>query len=596
MFQRDPEPLVSLLPVEALLMRIGTVIPPPELFRDVGDAAADDAPEAFHDPPVPRRVRIQAAGICEGSLVGTLPGQRFQRRIVQLPEIRPLPLCMEKSQLHRAVGQGSEIRTADLKNTFFLQTESVLQEMSAGAAAEGLQPGHTAGKQRSVQLRRSLPGQSAAVVKPGCSSDEPLRGLPSFRIGAVSRQQRRRAVQHLRGCVLPVGKSGPHLHKLLRQEPPGLKLRPELRLSLPETLREIRKHCPEPCQDPRGPHGLSAPVHSRAGKPEPFLRLRHDTVQVKALDPEILFRRGGETDLQGCQRLLLPVCQDASLLLQLRDQSVIHAEEQEGAHLRETGAGDVAHRDPVRIGRDLPYFDFCESCFQDPPHVVFSEFFVPEKRLHLCQDPHRLRVDAFIFPDPFGIARFQEALFKFFQGILRTGLFHQSAEAGADRSDRSLSLMEHRAQRFQKPDSLSPEGVQLLQTDPVQVSREILPCRGQLSIAPDPAAFHVGSTDRDLVLRVRDQAALQEAQEAPGGIPVRHTFQRCPEHLRQRVRGHGKAAVGIKGDPLPQEFMPELRLAVFKIRGDHCDLTVAETFRLHEAEDLRRSGCRLPGR
>ena len=66
-----------------------------------------------------------------------------------------------------------------------------------------------------------------------------------------------------------------------------------------------------------------------------------------------------------------------------------------------------------------------------------------------------------------------------------------------------------------------------------------------------------------------------------------HSSAARAEHLRQRVRSYRQAPVGIERDALTQEFVPELRLVVFKIRGDHRDLPVTVSLRLYQAEDLR---------
>ena len=494
---------------------------------------------------------------------------------------------MEKGKLDRPVGEGPEVRAADLKNTLFLQGQPVLQEMPAGAAAEGLEPCDASGKQISVQKFRRLRGQAAAVIEPCRGIDQPFRRLLSSGIRAVSGQQGGSAVQKPGGRLLPVGECGADLRQLRGQKASCLEFRPELCLPVPVPFPEIREQILQPCQDARRAQGLPVPVLLRAGKIQPLFRLCQDPVQVKALDPEILLRRRGKTDLQRSQCFLLPVGQYAALLLQLRDQAVVHSEKQERPDLGKAGAGDVSHRDPVREGRDLPHLHLRKPGLQNAAHVVSPELLVPEERLHLGQDPDSLRIDPLIFPDVFGIARFREARLPLFQRAFRAGLLHQTAETGADCAHRGFSVVKHRAEGLQQKDRPLTEGVQRLQIDPVQICREIFPGPGQFSVASDPAAFHIGCADGDHAVRIRDEAALQETQEAPGRIPVRHALQRCAEHLRQGVRGYRQAPVGIERDALTQEFVPELRLVVFKIRGDHRDLPVTVSLRLYQAEDLR---------
>ena len=214
MLQRYAEPLISFRAVKVLLVRVGAVISPAELFRKIGNAAGDDLPYPLQEPLVPGRVRVEPCGILERSFFRASSGQVRQSLLVQLPYVQSFPLRMEKGKLDRPVGEGPEVRAADLKNAFLLQGQPVLQEMPAGAAAEGLEPCDASGKQISVQKFRRLRGQAAAVIEPCRGIDQPFRRLLSSGIRAVSGQQGGSAVQKPGGRLLPVGECGADLRQL----------------------------------------------------------------------------------------------------------------------------------------------------------------------------------------------------------------------------------------------------------------------------------------------------------------------------------------------------------------------------------------------
>ena len=175
---------------------------------------------------------------------------------------------------------------------------------------------------------------------------------------------------------------------------PGIRSRSKLhrrRKLLRDLNRSLRKHLPEKPDEIGRPKASSVLRRLHIGDVKKIPGLRQVHIQIQSLDVHLLSRRRGKLrpasgeHIGFLKKFAVQIGNQSALGGSLRDVSIVHPEEKQNLHLRQSGPHHIAGKNPVHLLRKRPQTDLFKAGFHQLQEIRSRNLLIPEKVIQLLQ-------------------------------------------------------------------------------------------------------------------------------------------------------------------------------------------------------------------